>query len=122
MFNFTHDHDDLLLRLTGLLSITVGAAALWQLYTLVHLPPHHEASAIELALAAIGFLGMSAGSALVALGRHIFDEVVIAQPWGYAASFEPPTKSGSIPPPTLEQLSVHRSDVALTPELCWGAR
>ncbi|MBI0530264.1 hypothetical protein [Sphingomonas sp. TX0522] len=122
MFDFTHHHDDLLLRVTGLLSITVGVAALWQLYTLVHLPPHHEASAIELVLAAIGFLGMSAGSALVALGRHIFDEVIIARPWGHAASFELPTKSGSILPPTIEHLSAPRSYVAVTPELCWCAR
>lgn len=120
MPDLTYRHNDLLLRFTGLLSIALAVAALRQLYSLVHLPPHHEASLIELALAAIGFIGTSGGSALVVLGRHIFDEVVVARPWGHAASYKLPTRGG-IPQPLIEPLSTVPSSVAVTSLSCVGA-
>lgn len=49
MPDFTYRHNDLLLRFTGVLAIVIAVVALRQLYSLVHLPPHHEASLIELA-------------------------------------------------------------------------
>lgn len=120
MPDFTYRHNDLLLRFTGVLAIAIAVVALRQLYSLVHLPPHHEASLIELALAAIGFLGTSGGSALVVLGHHIFDEVVVARPWGRAASYKIPTRSGK-PQPPIEQLSAVPSSVTVTSLSCVGA-
>lgn len=77
---------DLVIRVIGIFAIGVAILALRQLFVEVHTLPHHEASPIELLLAAIGFLGMSFGSMLVALGHHIFDEVVIARRWGRTSS------------------------------------
>ena len=80
---------DLQLRAVGLLSIGVAVVALRHLNGLVNAPPHHEASVIEMLLAAIGFLGMTAGSAVAILGDHLFDEVEITRPWGHASNLMP---------------------------------
>lgn len=63
------------LRLAGLLGVIIAALALSRLYALVHALPLHEATPFEMLLAALGFVGMSAGSALLVLGRHIFDQI-----------------------------------------------
>lgn len=81
-----HREKDLVIRVIGVVAIGVAILALRQLFVEVHTLPHHEASPIELLLAAIGFLGVSFGSMLLALGHHIFDEVVIARRWGRASS------------------------------------
>ena len=41
----------------------------------------HAARAIDYALATIGFLGASAGSAMVWQGRHLFDEIALSARW-----------------------------------------
>lgn len=89
MSNFSARRQDISIRAIGLVAIGTAIIAIGQLYGSVHAAPHHEATMIELVLAAIGFAGMCGGGALVALGHHIFDEVAITRPWGRAASFEP---------------------------------
>jgi hypothetical protein len=71
----------LALRLAGLGVIAVGAVALRILYRRVHLPPQHETTFAEFCLAAIGFIGVSFGSGLAALGRHIRDRVSVSPRW-----------------------------------------
>lgn len=81
---------DLSLRAGGVFLLAAGVGAMNFLYQMVHTSPRHEATLAELALAAIGFLSLSAGSILMALGRHIFDRVEVSARW--AAPL--PTKSG----------------------------
>lgn len=97
---------DLALRASGIALALVGALALRHLYHLVHLPPRHEATAIELGLAAVGFLGFSFGGGLLWLGAHIHDQVQISPRWAQGASrfdiafpdareASPPTSAGN---------------------------
>jgi hypothetical protein len=72
---------DLALRAAGLLFLVVAFMALRHMIALVHLRSPHEASLGEMAFAAAGFLGLSAGSTLATLGAHIFDEVEISERW-----------------------------------------
>jgi hypothetical protein len=69
------------LRAAGLTLIILAVLALHLMVGLVHLRPPHEASMGEMALAAAGFLGLSAGSTLITLGTHIFDEIAISERW-----------------------------------------
>jgi hypothetical protein len=69
------------LRAAGLVLIVVAVLVLRHMVVLVHLRPPHDASMGEMALAAAGFLGLSAGMTLTALGAHIFDEVAISERW-----------------------------------------
>lgn len=80
----SHRHEwwkDKGLRFAGLVLLAVAFLAIRYLVDLV--PPHssHEATWIELALAAVGFLGASLGGILVTLGAHIFDKVEISERW-----------------------------------------
>lgn len=68
---------DVGLRLAGMLAVVAAAFALRELYALVHAAPEHEASPIELLLAAAGYLGTTAGGVLITLGPHIFDQVEV---------------------------------------------
>lgn len=77
---------DLALRSSGIAFAVLGALAIRHLYHLVHIPPRHEGSALELGLAAIGFLGISLGGGLLWLGAHIHDEVPISPRWAQGAS------------------------------------
>lgn len=60
-----------------MLAVVAAAFALRELYALVHTAPDHEASPIELLLAAAGYLGTTAGGVLITLGVHIFDQVEV---------------------------------------------
>jgi hypothetical protein len=70
---------DLGLRALGLALCGVAYLALSRLIATTQ--PAQPASAIALALAAIGFLGASAGGAMVVLGNHLFDEVEVSARW-----------------------------------------
>lgn len=72
---------DLALRASGIALAVLGRLALRHLYHLVHIPPRHEATAIELGMAAIGFLGLSFGGGLLWVGAHIHDQVPISSRW-----------------------------------------
>ncbi|MDE8651473.1 hypothetical protein [Novosphingobium album (ex Liu et al. 2023)] len=72
---------DLGLRLAGLCAIGLAALSIYLLMGLVQHAPQHSATWIEMALAAVGFLGASLGSVLLFLGAHIYDRVIIASRW-----------------------------------------
>lgn len=68
-------------RMGGLGLLPVGAVSSNLLYHLANAAPAHGATAFEFGLAAMGFLCLSIGLALLALGSHIFDEVEISARW-----------------------------------------
>jgi len=72
---------DLGLRAMGLLLLAIGALAMRHLFAGAPVPHRHVASAAEMALAAIGFLGLSLGAPLLLLGAHLFDEVELSERW-----------------------------------------
>lgn len=72
---------DVAIRMGGLGMLPVGAVSIDLLYHLANTTPVHEVTAFELGLAAMGLLCLSIGSALLALGSHIFDEVEISARW-----------------------------------------
>ncbi len=81
---------DFCLRAGGAFLLAAGAGAMTFLDQMAHTPPLHEATLAEFALAAIGFLCLSAGTALLTLGGHIFDRVTLSARWATPASAEPP--------------------------------
>ncbi|MCW1430798.1 hypothetical protein [Novosphingobium sp. JCM 18896] len=72
---------DLLLRVLGLGLMAISGLAAAGLVAMVQTPPAHEGSPAEMGLAAVAFLGASAGVILSSLGAHIFDEVAISPRW-----------------------------------------
>lgn len=70
---------DLGLRASGLLLCGIAYTAISRLCAM-HIPPQ-TAGALAYALAAIGFLCASAGSAMVMLGHHLFDEIEVSERW-----------------------------------------
>ena len=70
---------NLALRALGLFLLILGALGMRYLFHGVHVPPRHEASAIEMGMAAISFMSLSVGGALTSLGAHIFDQVSISE-------------------------------------------
>lgn len=72
---------DKIWRIVGLVFIGVAALAARYLYISVWQGAPHGATWLELLLAAIAFLGASAGSVLVALGIHVFDQVEVSERW-----------------------------------------
>jgi hypothetical protein len=70
---------DLGLRASGLLSCGIAYAAIARLVAMQ--VPSGSASAAAYGLATIGFLAASAGSAMVMLGHHLFDEVEVSARW-----------------------------------------
>ena len=72
---------DSLLRVGGLLLLAVSFLAIGTLLRLHAGAEGFYPGLVSAALAAIGFLGGSCGSALVALGHHLWDEVEIAERW-----------------------------------------
>lgn len=72
---------DIAIRLMGLSLLPLGALAITTLYRMVHAAPPHDASLIELGLAASTFVCMSLGSLLLTLGAHIFDQVEVSARW-----------------------------------------
>jgi hypothetical protein len=80
-FPLTSRQRELAIRVTGLAMLPIGALAVEGLYRRVHITPLHSATALEFGLAAAGFLLLSIGSALLALGGQIFDEVEVSSRW-----------------------------------------
>lgn len=76
---------DIGIRIGGLFLLLIGACAMKLLYGDFHTSPVHETGPLEMLIAATGFLSLSIGAILVALGRHIFDPVRISARWS-----EPP--------------------------------
>ncbi|PZR81185.1 MAG: hypothetical protein DI537_38500 [Stutzerimonas stutzeri] len=72
---------DLGLRAAGLFSIAIAALSVHVLMGLVSQAPLHDATWLEMLLAAAGFLGGSIGCTLLFLGSRIYDRVVIASRW-----------------------------------------
>lgn len=67
------------LRAAGLLLCCLSYVAFVRLVAL-RTPPQ-TADAIAYLLAAIGFMSASAGSAMLFLGNHLFDEVEVSARW-----------------------------------------
>ncbi|NIJ08524.1 hypothetical protein FHS31_002145 [Sphingomonas vulcanisoli] len=72
---------DLALRTSGAAGVLAGASASARLYHLVNAAPKHDAAVGELLLAALAYLGICLGSALVVLGRRINEQVTISPRW-----------------------------------------
>lgn len=72
---------DLALRMAGLTLLPVGVLVIRTLYRLIQASPVHDSTPIEMGLAALGFIALSLGSLLLALGAHIFDQVEISARW-----------------------------------------
>lgn len=86
---------DLGLRAGGVCCALLGAAVIAWLNRLIDVPQRHEATADELLLAVIGFSGISAGSALTILGKHIHDQIRVTSRW---ATHSPQAPSGDAEP------------------------
>jgi hypothetical protein len=76
---------DLFLRAAGLGLISLAVFAARHLYFMEHLPPVHQASPAEMAVAAIAYLSASAGVILAVIGIHIYDQVEIPARWAPSA-------------------------------------
>ncbi|AEG48720.1 hypothetical protein Sphch_1029 [Sphingobium chlorophenolicum L-1] len=82
---------NLCFRLAGLLLIIAGGLGLKLLCRVVNLPPAHEATLTEMVVAAVSFLGVTSGTALLFLGTHIFDPVRLSDRWA-----EPPDRQMTV--------------------------
>ena len=69
-----------LLRAIGLVTLLISWRACAWLYTLVHGHPNNHSALVYL-LALVAFCCASAGSALLVVGHHLFDEVQISERW-----------------------------------------
>lgn len=78
---------DLGLRALGLGFCAVAYVAIARLMALAQ--PLQAGSAMGFALAAIGFVGGSIGSALTMLGNHLFDEVQVSTRWQHRTARDP---------------------------------
>jgi hypothetical protein len=74
---------DLGLRALGLGLCAVAYFAIARLVALAQ--PAQAAGALSFALAAIGFMSASAGSAMTFLGNHLFDEIEVSSRWQHRA-------------------------------------
>jgi hypothetical protein len=72
---------DALLRIAGLALLASCWAAMHWLVQSVHAGPRHQASLLELAAAAIGFVTLTIGAGLAWLGAHVFDRVQVSERW-----------------------------------------
>ncbi|WP_342659294.1 hypothetical protein NPJ82_17810 (plasmid) [Sphingomonas sp. NY01] len=70
---------DIVLRATGLLLCWVSYTAFLRLVAM-HVPPQ-KAGILAYGIAAVGFMAASAGSALIFLGYHFFDEIEVSARW-----------------------------------------
>ncbi len=80
---------DLGLRASGLLLCGTAYTALSRLCAMPLSPD--TVDALAFALAAIGLLAASAGSAMAALGHHLFDQIALSERW------QPQTHDVSLP-------------------------
>ncbi len=76
---------DIALRAGGAASCGISYLAIWALVGLRLGDGQLPDGVLPFVLAAAGFLCVSVGSALLALGHHIFDEVEISQRWQSAS-------------------------------------
>lgn len=74
---------DIVLRSAGIVLLITGWLCLDSMRASLLAPPRHDAGAVEFLLGAMTFLGFSTGSALLTLGRHIFDRVPISARWAH---------------------------------------
>ena len=101
---------DLALRAGGLLLIAMAHGLAWLLTHDVHSHAGRAATPFDLLLAAALFVAASAGTALLVVVRHLFDEIRVAARWArptaIASQFEevPPAKDlgrrGNAPAPS----------------------
>jgi hypothetical protein len=84
---------DLGLRALGLGLCAVAYLAIARLVAIAQ--PLQTAGALAFVLAAIGFLGASAGSAMTLLGNHLFDEIEISAHWQHQSQDEQKRWPGS---------------------------
>lgn len=73
------------LRVTGLLLLLIGATAMYLLFRKAPIALQPHPLVIDYVLAACGFSGLSLGTALTWLGRHIYDEVPTSARWARVA-------------------------------------
>ncbi len=69
------------LRLAGCALVAAGAAAMRWLFRTATPGLPADASVAQIVFAALGFLGLSLGTALVLLGTHVFDQVHLSDRW-----------------------------------------
>ena len=72
---------DLLIRATGILGVVAATAMFAWLYRLIHAAPATDPSFGEYLLAALAFLASSVGSAILVLGRHVYDRIELSERW-----------------------------------------
>lgn len=77
---------DLGLRALGLGFCAVAYFAIGRLVALSH--PQQAGSTIGFALAAVGFVCGSIGSALAMLGKHLFDDVQVSTRWQHRSTHD----------------------------------
>jgi hypothetical protein len=86
---------DVGLRLVGLVSCGVAYAALSHLFSV---PLTARAPApLTYALAAIGFVLASAGTALICLGHHLFDRIEVSSRWRRGSGSDAPFRTDLVP-------------------------
>ncbi|WP_294251485.1 hypothetical protein [uncultured Sphingomonas sp.] len=78
---------DLGLRALGLGFCAMAYLAIARLVALSH--PQQAASALGIALAAIGVVCGIVGSALTMLGKHLFDDVQVSTRWQHRSIHDP---------------------------------
>jgi hypothetical protein len=90
---------DLGLRVAGAASLLLGMLAIRHLARLAPSVPAPAASAPTFLLATVGFLLLSGGATLLALGRHIGDQVAVSSRWHRQAqaSRPPPPANPAMP-------------------------
>lgn len=72
---------DIRIRLLGLAAVALAGAIIRWLHADIRQHPGAEASAWQLALVAVAFLGASIGCGLAGLGRHVHDRIELSERW-----------------------------------------
>jgi hypothetical protein len=72
---------DPVLRIAGLVLLAVAFATCHGLLRSVHAGVPHAATIFEFIVGATGFLGLTLGGALTALGGHLLDPVTVSRRW-----------------------------------------
>lgn len=73
--------EDVGIRALGVAAVAIAVAIFTWLPADIRHHPGAGASLLQLAMAAIGFLGASIGCGLILLGRHIHDRVILSERW-----------------------------------------
>ncbi|MDB5687085.1 MAG: hypothetical protein JWR77_1674 [Rhizorhabdus sp.] len=72
---------DMLIRATGIFGVIAAIALFAWLYRLIQAAPATDPSFGEYLLAALAFLASSVGSAILVLGRHVYDRIELSERW-----------------------------------------